>query len=204
MTTYFIIGTTVIVSFLCFNQPGLLQKLSFNSYAIIRTKEWYRLITHGFIHADMAHLFVNLFTLWSFGVYIEHIFATLGLNVWGYLGLYFGGMIFASLYDLVKQRNNFAYHSIGASGAISAVLFASILFDPWERILLFAIIPVPGIVFGALYLIYCQYMARHSSDRINHNAHFCGAVFGLVFPVLLRPQRLLIFIEKLFSFNGVS
>jgi membrane associated rhomboid family serine protease len=203
MITYYIIGTTAVVSFLCFSQPGLLQKLSFNSYAIIRTGEWYRLITHGFVHADMAHLFVNMFTLWSFGTYMERYFAALGLGVWGYAGLYFGGMIFASLYDLVKQRNNFAYHSVGASGAISAVLFASILFDPWGLILLFAIIPVPGIIFGMLYLVYCQYMARHSQGRVNHNAHFYGAVFGLVFPVLLRPLLLADFVGKLFfSFNG--
>ncbi|MDR1330518.1 MAG: rhomboid family intramembrane serine protease [Tannerella sp.] len=202
MITYFIIGTTVIVSFLCFNQPGLPLRLSFNSYAIIHRGEWFRLLAHGFIHADTAHLFVNMFTLWSFGTYMERLFAMLGMGAWGYIGLYFGGMIFASLYDLVKQRDNPAYHSVGASGAISSILFASILFDPWAHILLFAIIPVPGIVFGALYLVYCQYMARHSSDRINHNAHFYGAVFGLVFPVLLRPSLLLIFIERLFFLNG--
>ncbi|MDR1407264.1 MAG: rhomboid family intramembrane serine protease [Tannerella sp.] len=202
MITYYIIGTAVIVSFLCFNRPGLLQRLSFNSYAIIRKREWYRLVTHGFIHADTTHLFINMFTLWSFGTYMEHLFVAWDLGVWGYVGLYFGGMIFASLYDLVRQRNNFAYHSVGASGAISAVLFASILFDPWGRILLFAIVPIPGILFGVLYLIYCQYMAKHSSDRINHNAHFYGAVFGLAFPVLLRPSLLLIFIEKLLLINS--
>ncbi|MDR2121113.1 MAG: rhomboid family intramembrane serine protease [Tannerella sp.] len=200
MITYYIIGITVIVSFLCFGQPGLLQKLSFNSYAIIHTKEWFRLLTHGFIHADMAHLFVNMFTLWSFGVYMERFFAALGLGGWGYLGLYLGGVIFASLYDLIKQRNNISYHSVGASGAISAVLFASILLDPWGLILLFAVIPVPGIVFGILYLVYCQYMAVHSSSHINHNAHFYGAVFGLVFPLLLRPSLFFGFTEKLFFF----
>ncbi|MDR0757424.1 MAG: rhomboid family intramembrane serine protease [Tannerella sp.] len=200
MITYYIIGTTVIVSFLCFSQPGLLQKLSFNSYAIIRAREWFRLVTHGFVHADMTHLFVNMFTLWSFGTHMERFFTTLGLGVWGYAGLYFGGMIFASLYDLVKQRSNPAYNSVGASGAISAVLFASILLNPWGLILLFAVIPVPGIIFGILYLVYCQYMARHSAGHVNHNAHFYGAVFGLVFPVLLRPSLLADFIEQLFFF----
>ena len=202
MITYCIIGLTVLVSFLCFNQPVLYQRFAFNSYAIFRANEWYRLITHGFIHANSTHLLVNMFTLWSFGVYMERLFTVTELGgIWGYQGLYFGGMIFASCYDLVKQRNNPAYYSVGASGAISALLFASILFDPWSKILLFAILPVPGVVFGALYLVYCQHMAKKSADYINHNAHFYGAVFGLIFPIMLHPPVLLLFIDRLISFG---
>lgn len=197
MLSYLIIGTTVIVSFMCFGRPDLVNRLSFNSYAIIRRKEWYRMITHGFIHADMTHLLVNMFTFWSFGTYMESLFMMAGLGRWGFMGLYFGGMIFSSLYDLFKYRDNIYYQSIGASGAVSAVLFASILFNPWGSILLFAIIPIPGIVFGVLYLLYCQYMAKQASDNVNHNAHFYGAVYGLLFPILLQPSLLYSFIGQL-------
>jgi len=199
MLTYLIIGITSIVSYVCFGRQDLVNKLSFNSYAIFKRKEWFRLITHGFVHADMTHLLINMFTFWSFGTYIESVFLQLGFGRWGFLGLYFGGMIFSSLYDLVKYRDNIYYQSIGASGAVSAVLFSSILFAPWSKILLFAIIHIPGIVFGVLYLIYCQYMAKRSSDNVNHNAHFYGALFGLLFPALLHPPLIKSFTEQLFS-----
>jgi membrane associated rhomboid family serine protease len=197
MITYLILGTTVVVSFLCFRRHDVVNRLSFNAYAIVRRKEWYRLITHGFIHADTTHLLVNMFTFWSFGVFMETTFSAAGFGRWGFLVLYFGGMIFASLFDLIKYRDNKYYQSIGASGAVSAILFSYILYDPWGIILLFAIIPVPGIVFGVLYLIYCQYMAKRASDNINHNAHFYGAIYGVLLPIALQPSMLHQFIMRL-------
>ena len=202
MLTYLVIGITGIVSYMCFGRRDLVNKLSFNSYAIFKRKEWFRLITHGFVHADMTHLLINMFTFWSFGTYMEYYFSQIGFGLWGFIGLYFGGMIFSSLYDLVKYRDNIYYQSIGASGAVSAVLFSSILFDPWGTILLFAVIPIPGIIFGVLYLIYCQYMAKRSSDNINHNAHFYGAVYGLLFPILLQPSLAGLFVEEIFGIFG--
>ena len=199
MLTYLIIGTASVVSYICFGRRDLVNRLSFNSYAIFKRKELYRLITHGFVHADMTHLLINMFTFWSFGTYMESVFNSVGFGRWGFLGLYFGGMIFSSLYDLIKYRDNIYYQSIGASGAVSAVLFSSIIFDPWSSILLFAIIPIPGIIFGVLYLIYCQYMAKQSSDNINHNAHFYGALYGLLFPTLLQPSLITVFISQLLS-----
>ena len=197
MLIYFIIGITVVVSLLCFNRRDLVNRLSFNAYAVVRRNEWYRIITHGFVHADMTHLFVNMFTCWSFGSYMEALFSSIGFGSWAFLGLYFGGMIVASIYDLVKHYNNPYYQSIGASGAVAAILFSSILFNPWGSILLFAIIPVPGIVFGVLYLLYCQYMAKRSTDNINHNAHFYGAIFGFLFPVFLQPSLIAYFFKVL-------
>jgi len=202
MLTYLIIGITGIVSYMCFGRRDLVNKFSFNSYAIFKRKEWFRFITHGFVHADMTHLLINMFTFWSFGTYMEYYFSQIGFGLWGFIGLYFGGMIFSSLYDLVKYRDNIYYQSIGASGAVSAVLFSSILFDPWGTILLFAVIPIPGIIFGVLYLIYCQYMAKRSSDNINHNAHFYGAVYGLLFPILLQPSLAGLFVEEIFGIFG--
>ena len=156
MITYVIIGVTVVVSYICFGNHELFRKLAFIPYCTVHNREWYRLITHGFVHADMTHLLVNMFTFWSFGTYMESAF--------GY------------------------YVSIGASGAVSAVLFTSIFLDPWGKILFFAVLPIPGIVFGVIYLAYCQYMARKAGDNVNHNAHFYGALYGLIYPAILEPS----------------
>lgn len=196
MVTYVIIAVTVVVSLMCFNNQRLFDKLALTPYRVVKGNEWYRVITHGFVHADTMHLFVNMFTFWSFGEYIERWMKAGGFGTGGFLLLYFGGMIVASLSDLIRQRNNPYYSSIGASGAVSAVLFTAIFLNPWGKILLFAVLPVPGIVFGVLYLIYCQYMGRRGGDNINHSAHFYGAVFGFIFPVLLEPRLFQVFLRN--------
>ena len=196
MITYIIIGITVVLSYICFGNQALFMKLALIPYRAVKDNEWYRLITHGFIHADMTHLLVNMFTFWSFGTYMEQTYKYMGFGNGAYLVLYFGGMIVASVYDLVKHRNDPYYVSIGASGAVSAVLFSSIFFDPWGKILFFAVLPIPGILFGVLYLVYCQYMSKKGGDNINHNAHFYGAVFGFIFPILLEPSLLRIFLSR--------
>lgn len=188
MVTYIIIGITVFISFTCFNNRQLFEKLALNPYQIIHRHEWYRVITHGFVHADSTHLFVNMFTYWSFGTYIERVFDVTGWGTGNYLILYFGAMVIASLPDLIRYRNAPWYRSIGASGAVSAILFTSIFLSPWDKILLFAVIPIPGILFGVVYLIYCQYMAKKGGDNINHNAHFYGAVYGFIFPLFMNPR----------------
>ncbi len=195
MMTYIILGLTVIVSFLCFNNRELFMKLALIPYRVVRNNEWYRLVSHGFVHADMGHLVVNMFTFWSFGLYMERLFQYVGFGKWAFLLLYFGGMVVASFYDVAKQRANPYFVSIGASGAVSAVLFASIFFDPWGKILFFGVLPIPGLLFGILYLVYCQYMNRRGGDNINHNAHFAGAVYGFLLPALLRPDLISVFLS---------
>ncbi len=197
MLTYILIGLTALVSWFCFSNRELFMKLALIPYRVVKNNEWYRVITHGFVHADMMHLFVNLFTFWSFGTYIEHYFQALGFGNGAFLGLYFGGMIIASVYDLVKRRNDPQYVSIGASGAVSAVLFSYILFRPLGMIYFFAVLPVPAILFGVLYLVYCQYMAKQGGDNINHNAHFYGAIYGFLYPLLLDPSLIRTFISGL-------
>lgn len=199
MITYLIIGIIVVVSYLCFRDPAKMMRLSFDPYRVVHRGEWYRLVSHGFVHADMTHLLVNMFTFWSFGTYMEQLFGYVGLGKWGYLLLYFGGMLVASVYDLLKQKDNPYYSSIGASGAVSAVLFSYIFFDPWGKIYFFAVLPIPGILFGVIYLIYCQYMAKQASDHINHNAHFWGAVYGFLLPAVLHPSFVQIFLNGLFG-----
>lgn len=195
MLTYAIIAITVVVSFLCFNNRQLFEKLALNPYRVVHAHEWYRIITHGFVHADGTHLFVNMFTYWSFGTYIEKVFEVAGWGTGYYLLLYFGAMVIASVPDLIRYRNASWYRSIGASGAVSAILFTSIFLNPWDKILLFAVIPIPGILFGVVYLIYCQYMARRGGDNINHNAHFYGAVYGFIFPLFMNPALFYVFLN---------
>ncbi len=195
--TYIIIAITIAVSFACFNNRQLFDKLALKPYRVIHAHEWYRVITHGFVHADWGHLFVNMFTFWSFGEYIEILFPQVGFGKGVFLLLYFGGMVVASIPDLLRHRNDSWYTSIGASGAVSAVLFTSIFFNPWGKILFFAVLPIPGILFGFLYLAYCQYMARRGSDNINHNAHFYGAIYGFLLPGILNPVLFDLFFKHL-------
>ncbi len=194
MFAYVIIAVTVAVSIACFNNRPLFDRLSLKPYRVVHAGEWYRMISHGFVHADWMHLFVNMFTFWSFGQYIEQAFRYMGFGSWAFIVLYIGGMVIASAGDVIRYRNVSWYTSIGASGAVSAVLFSAIFLNPWDKILLFAVVPVPGILFGVFYLAYCQYMARRGEDNINHNAHFYGAVYGFIFPILLDPHLFRVFL----------
>lgn len=205
MITYIIIGITVITSIICFSNRTMFYNLSLNPYSIIRRNEWYRLVTHAFVHGDYTHLFVNMFVFWSFGASIEHTFKVLysqgaiehyQLN---FVLLYVGAVIFSSIPDLIKRRNQPMYNSIGASGAVSAILFASIFFDPWSKILLFAVIPIPSIIFGVLYVWYESYMAKKGGGNINHHAHLWGALFGVLFIIAMKPSFFQDFISMLFN-----
>ena len=133
MMTYIILIATVVVSIACFNNYSLFNKLSCNPYRMVHSREWYRIISHGFVHADWTHLIVNMFTFLSFGLYVENQFVAWGFGSSSFLILYFGGMVAASVYDVWKYRNNQYYSSIGASGAVSSVLFTAIFLHPWIR-----------------------------------------------------------------------
>lgn len=111
--------------------------------------------------------------------------------------LYFGGILASTLTTFFRNRNKQEYSAIGASGAVSAVVFASIFFSPFGKILFFGVLPVPGIVFGILYLLYSSYMSKKGSDNINHDAHFWGAVYGFIFPLLMNFSLINIFIKQL-------
>jgi membrane associated rhomboid family serine protease len=198
--TIILIAITVAVSFAAFKNAKLMDSLQFNASKIIYKKEFHRLITHAFIHANWEHLFVNMIVLFSFGKAIENIFGYLfgDKSVMYFFLLYFGGILVSNIYALIKHRNNYFYNSVGASGAVSAVLFAAIFFDPWNKIYFFGILPIPGIVFAALYLVYSYQMSMKQKDNVAHDAHFLGALFGFIFPILLNPDLLGEFIDKLF------
>lgn len=198
--TIILIVITVAVSYAAFKSPKLMDQLQFNASKIVHKNEYHRLITHAFIHANWEHLFVNMIVLFSFGQAIEAYFKfNFGNNaILDYVLLYFGGILVSNIYALIKHRNNYFYNSVGASGAVSAVLFAAIFFDPWNKIYFFGILPIPGIVFAALYLVYSYQMSTKQKDNVAHDAHFLGALFGFVFPILLNYQLFESFLDKLF------
>ncbi len=194
MITVIIIAITCIVSILCFNGTLNGNKLIFNAYQVWHRKEWYRMLTSGIIHSGWGHLFFNMLTLYFFGRVVEQYFSAAFGGVPGavlYVVLYVSALAISSLGDLVKYRDNWNYNALGASGAVSAVLFASILFAPKMGIYIYLIpIPVPGYIFAPLYLLYCWYMAKRNMDNIGHTAHFWGAVYGILFPILCKPDVL--------------
>jgi len=198
--TYLIIGVTALTSFMAFNNHDLFLKMKHWPYQEARRGEWYRWLTSGFLHADPMHLIFNMLTLYFFGVYVESWFAALfpGIGSFIYLLFYLAAIVAASSATYQKFKNTSSFASIGASGAVAAVLFACILLDPTIGIMLFFIpIPIPGFIFGILYLWYSSYAAQRGGDNIDHTAHFFGAVFGFFFPILLRPSLFLEFFEQL-------
>ncbi len=200
--TIITIIVTILISIYGFQNKQLFDKLLLNPYRLIQKKEFYRVITHGFIHADWTHLLVNMFVLFSFGKAIELYLGN--LKNLGYIQsiqfhfilLYLGGIIVSSLPSIIKHRNDSWYNSLGASGGVSSVVFASIFFDPLNIIYLY-FIPIPGIIFGILYLVYSQYMSKRNKDNVNHEAHFTGAVFGFVYPLIIHPGLIKIFLSQL-------
>ena len=204
--TLLIIIVTTIISLLAFGNPVIFEKLQLNPYQVYHKKEWYRIITHGFLHADWVHLFINMLVFYSFGSSVEQIFNSLAAEgiihypLFVYLILYFASMIMATVTTVKKQKDNIWYNSVGASGAVSAVVFTNIFFQPMASVYFYAVIPIPGIIFGILYLGYSHYMSKRSSDNINHDAHFIGAVFGLIFPLFLEPRLIHVFWDQLLNF----
>ncbi len=200
--TLIIIIVTVIVSLMANNNPELYAKLLFNPYQAFHRKEWHRVITHGFVHDrnSLMHLIFNMFVLHSFGSLVEDLLiyklGTLGILF--YLLLYFGGMIVATIPSLVKHRDNYNYNSVGASGAVSAVLFASIAFLPFVDgggiNIMFIPIDIPPLIFGVLYIIYEMYMQKRGGTNIAHDAHIWGALFGFTLTILFVPNTLANFI----------
>jgi len=171
---------------------------------IVHQGEYYRILSHAFLHADYVHLGINMMVLYFFGTYIEQKFSQLeeaGIIFSGsffFVLLYVISIALASLSTITRYRNQEGYSAVGASGAVSAIVFTYIFFAPLEKIYFYMVLPIPGILFGILYLAYSSYMSRRSSDNINHSAHFWGAVVGFVFPILLEPGLFLVFLENLF------
>jgi len=211
--TYIIIGITVIVSLIAFNNRELKYKLTFSPYTCKHHNKWYNVLTHGFVHGDYMHLIFNMFVLFSFGFQktgpeyydeglegnFEMFFGEMG-QLW-FLTLYIVGILVATLPAFYKHSDNPNYLAVGASGAVSAVLFASIVLHPFNDIFIFFIpIGIPSIIFGPLYLAYEIYMSKKGKGNIAHDAHIAGAIFGIIFICVLRLET---FPELIDQISGV-
>lgn len=199
---FIIIAVTTLISILAFSNYELFNKLKFNGFQISHHKEGWRFFSYALVHAGWFHLIVNMYVLYSFGGTVEKLLNNnFGLKGELYfLLLYVGGILFSTLFDFKKHKNDPYYNAVGASGAVSAIVFASILLYPEGRLMIFPLpFAFPSWIFGALYLIYSAYMGHKGVDNIGHNAHFWGAVFGLVFILILIPSSFKNLINTIFA-----
>jgi membrane associated rhomboid family serine protease len=196
--TVIIVIITVIISLTGFSNQKVLGDLIFYPPAVSQNNQYYRFITCGFIHADVAHLAFNMISLFLFGRFVEDAFT----QIFGepgkmlYLLMYILALIVSLLPTYFKNRDNYQYRSLGASGAVSAVVFAGLMIAPQIEVGFFIIPPViPGFVFGPLYLIISAYLDRKGGDNINHSAHIWGALFGVIFVIV---------VGKLYNYDAID
>jgi membrane associated rhomboid family serine protease len=207
--TNIIIGITCIISFVAMNNQKYLYDWAMVPSAIKQRKEYYRFMLSGFIHASFFHLLFNMITLYSFGALIESVFVEVFGGKFGmmsYFIFYLIAIVVSDLPTYFKNQNKSNYMSLGASGAVSAVIFAAILFVPTSTLLIF-FIPMPAFIFGALYLIYTTYENNRSNPLaagINHSAHLWGAIFGIVSMAFLYPQVFPHFINQIMNWKPLS
>ena len=203
---YLIIGLTVFISAYAWSHSELLDKWILWPYRMSRQSgELYRFITSGFLHADWGHLLFNMFTFYSFGQVVLSQFQAAfgaGLGLGYFLLLYLGGIVISDLPTYFRHRADPGYRSLGASGGVASVLFAGVLFAPTAGIIMFPLpVPIPGFIWGFLYLAYSYYMGRRRGDNINHDAHFYGALYCVLLTVLLLPAVLPFFWEQVRGFR---
>lgn len=185
--TLIIIVVTVIISIFAFRSQKAMDDLIFYPIVIDEKNQYYRFITYGFIHANISHLFFNMYAFYLFGEACENSF----VNIFGdygktfYLLMYFLSLIACVIPDYNKNKRNPGYRSLGASGAVSAVVFAYIMFQPLQGIgLLFIPIFIPGFLFGILFLIVSYFLGKKGGSSVNHSAHIWGAIFGIAFLII--------------------
>lgn len=194
MLTFVLIAVTMLVSWQAFDKPKLMQRLILWPPAVERQRQYERLLTHGFIHADWPHLLFNMLTLYIFGSQIERVLDRL-IGPLGFVFFYVTAIIVAILPTYLRHRHDANYSSLGASGGVSAVLFAFILLAPWT--LIYIPIPMPAIVYAVGYLGYSFWMDRRGGDNVNHSAHLSGAIYGVLFMLLVDSRIGPIFLQQL-------
>lgn len=215
MVTTTLIFVILAFSVYAFYDRSLMNKYLFHPYSISRFNEHYRFLTHAFIHGDTLHLFLNVFSLWMFGYQVEERdFVDLFTDKFGeeqafkfaklaYIGLFTGGIYAASITEYYRNRNNSSYSSLGASGAIEAIIFSFIIINPFQTLYLF-ILPMPAWLLGILFLGVSYYLSKRKTgdpetDRVGHEAHFWGAIFGVVYTIALKPELFTIFFRTIFN-----
>ena len=185
MAALIILIVIVVASAAAMLSPRLRELMVLRPYQIARGSGYWQILTSAFIHADIAHLVFNLVTFYSFAFTLERVIGT-----GRFIVLYLCGLLASNIGTCIKHRNEPDYASLGASGAISAVLFASIVYFPGSKLMILPIpIPIPAPLFAVAYLAYSYYSSRQARGRINHDAHIAGAITGLVFVAVTEPER---------------
>ncbi len=200
--TVILIIATVLASIQAWRDNTLRNKWIHNAYSANKLKEYYRLITSGFIHADYMHLFFNMYALYLFGQYVEQYFSYLfgGKAILAFLALYLIGIVVANLPDFVKHKDNMGFNSLGASGGVSSVVFCSVILNPLMGLMIFPIpIELPGYLFALIYVAYSIFMEKKQMNNVNHMAHLWGALWGVVFIAVAQPNAIANFFEQILS-----
>lgn len=185
--TLAIVALTCVISFTAFSNEKVINDLIFYPPAISNNNQWYRFVSCGFIHADMMHLAFNMYSFYLFGDMVERAFEAIfgGAGKVLYLILYIAALAVCLVPTYLQHKDNYHYRSLGASGAVSAVIFVGIFLNPTMGLGIFPLpFHIPGFIFGPLYLILSAYMAKKGHGNINHSAHIWGAIFGIVFLVI--------------------
>ena len=197
--TLILVIATSIATIYAWNNPHIQAKWIFNPYTVRRNNEYHRFLTSGFIHGSWLHLIFNMFVLYMFGEQIEmvfkSIFGDLGLAL--YIIMYLAAIIVSEIPTYLKNIDNPGYNSLGASGGTAAILFSYILFDPMQSLCLYGLLCFPGVMWGALYIIYSIYMGKRQMDNVNHDAHLWGGLFGVGFTILVYPGVVISFFQQL-------
>ncbi len=198
--TYALMACIGFITYLAWQKPEWQKRLMLNPYSAVHQKEYWRLLTSGFVHNSGMHLLLNLFTLYFFGTAIEQIFSAYFPEevIWLYPFFFLSAIVVANLPTLWKYRTHPGYNSLGASGGVSAFVLAFILFDPLRDLCLYGLLCLPGYLLGLLFILYSIVMSKRGSDNINHDAHLFGALYGLLFILFLRPDTLGAFLNVFF------
>lgn len=195
--TLSIIALTSLISISAFSNHRIIDALIFWPPAINMRHQYYRFFTCGLVHADAIHLAFNMLTLFFFGRILEaHYMGELGLPHWTFLAMYVGAIIVANIPTYIKRKDDYSYRSLGASGGVCAVLFAFVLLRPWSTIQVI-VFPMPAIIYAVLFLVYSAYMSKRGGDNVNHDAHFWGALFGVLFTIAAHPAVIDTFLREL-------
>lgn len=198
-----IIILTVVISIMALGNSTIFQRFLMNPFMVFQKGQYWRLISSGFIHGSYVHLGFNMFTFYFFGQAVERIFDQIigPGSTWVYVLFYISAIIISDLPVAWKNRNNISYNSLGASGAVSAMVFTSILYFPLNEICLYGLLCVPGFILGFVYVIYSYYQGKNISDNINHEAHLYGAIYGIVFGIIIYPESIMSFFAQISSYR---
>ena len=186
--TLIIIIITAIVSISGFSSQKVIDDLIFYPPAVTKRNQWYRFFSSGLIHADYGHLIFNMLSLYFFGPAVEQAFSYFfpESGEWVYLVLYISALLVSLLPTYFKHKDDYYYRSLGASGAVSAIIFSGLLLSPGSEVYIFFIpIPIPGFIFAPLYILLSAWMDRRGRDNINHSAHIWGSLYGLAFTIVV-------------------